>query len=125
MSKMENVFVKAEELATDVKEYVNNRIAYAKLGVAEKSSKLLSQLITVAVLAIVLLFILIFGSASAAYALSAWIGQPYSGFLIVAGFYLLIGIIIWIARDRMLRIPIMNSLIRILFTEEEQHHEKN
>ena len=69
----------------------------------------------------VLLFSLfiIFGSIAAALALSAWIGKMYAGFLIVAGIYLLIGIIVWNARERLLRIPIMNSIINQMFKEDD------
>ncbi|MBK9381429.1 MAG: hypothetical protein IPN39_08865 [Chitinophagaceae bacterium] len=46
------------------------------------------------------------------------------GFVIVAGVILVVGLILWLSRDRLLRIPIMNKLIEALF-EPEEDDEKN
>jgi hypothetical protein len=45
------------------------------------------------------------------------------GFMIISGLILLLGLWGWISRDRWLRIPIMNLLIRALFKDEP--HEKD
>ena len=116
---MESTFAKVEELADHVKDYVKTKIASAKLSVAEKTSKLISNLIAALIVAGVFLLFILFGSIAGALALSAWIGKMYAGFLIVAGIYLLIGIIVWNARERLLRIPIMNSIINQMFKEDD------
>jgi hypothetical protein len=51
--------------------------------------------------------------------LSDWIGKPYSGFLIVAGFYLILGIIVWITRGKFIRYPVMNAIIKQLQAKDE------
>jgi len=120
---MESTFAKVEELADHVKDYVKTKIASVKLNAAAKTSKLISNLIAGLIVAGVFLIFIIFGSIAAALALSAWIGKMYAGFLIVAGIYLLGGIIVWSSRERLLRIPIMNSMISQLFKDDE--NEKN
>jgi|SRR6185369_16535201 len=121
---MESTFAKVEELADHVKNYVKTKIASAKLSVAEKTSRLISNLIAGLVVAGVFLLFILFGSIAGALALSAWIGKMYAGFLIVAGIYLLIGIIVWNARERLLRIPIMNSMISQLFKDDENEKDQ-
>ena len=116
---MESTFTKIEELADHVKDYVKTKITSVKLNAAARISKLISNLIAGLVVASVFLLFIIFGSVAGALALSAWIGKMYAGFLIVAGIYLLLGIVVWTGRERILRIPIMNSLIHQLFKEDE------
>lgn len=119
MMFMETTFAKFEELADHVKDYVRTKVETVKLTAAAKTSKVISNLIAGLIVAAVFSLFVVFGSVAAAFAISAWIGKMYAGFLIVAGVYLLIGLIIWNMRETILRIPIMNSFIRQLFKEEE------
>jgi hypothetical protein len=116
---MENSFEKWEGLTDHVKEYINTRVELTKLHLAEKTSMVISQLIAITVVALFFLFVLIFGSIAGAWALSNWIGKPYAGFLIVAGIYLVLGIIVWVARGKLLRYPIMNAIIRQLQKKDD------
>jgi hypothetical protein len=52
--------------------------------------------------------------------LGEWIGKIWAGFLVVACFNLLIGIIIWFAREKLIRVPVMNALIQQLFKYDEE-----
>jgi len=115
---MEEQMTGIRGLAAAVKEYVNTRVDSVKLSAAEKTSLIISDLVAGAIVAVVFLFVLAFASIAGAMALSAWIGKPWSGFLIVAGIYLLIGIITWSAKERMIRIPVMNNIIQQLFKHD-------
>ncbi len=110
-------------LAAAAKEYVNTRVDSMKLSAAEKTSLIISDLVAGAIVAVVFLFVLVFASIAGAMALSSWIGKPWSGFLIVAGIYLLIGIVIWTGKERMIRIPVMNKIIHQLFKNDEADEE--
>jgi Fe2+ transport system protein B len=121
---MNETFAKAEQLAGHVKEYVNTKIELAKLSIAEKSSQVIANLVAGFIVAIVFIFFLVFASVAAAYALSEWIGKTYAGFLIISGCYLVIGMLVWAGRIRLIQIPIMNSIIRQLFNNESPD-EKN
>ena len=117
---MENTFAKVEELTNSVKEYVNNSIESAKLTVAEKSSLVIANL--AGALIMLLFFILFVGFASVALAisLSEWIGKPWAGYLIVAGLHLLLILVIWSARSRLIRFPVMNMILKQLFRSDEE-----
>ncbi len=117
---MEKTFAKVEELADTVKEYVNNRIDCAKLTAAEKSSAVIAALIAGLIIALVFMFFVVFAGIALSLVLGEWIGKTWAGFLIVAGFYFLLGMITWTARDKMIRLPIMNALIKQLFGEEDE-----
>ncbi len=121
---MEKTFAKVEEMAEHVKEYVNNHISSAKISVAEKTSGMLANIIALAVALTVFLFFIIFSSVALAFVFAKLTGEYYWGFLIVAGIYLLIGILVWATREKLLRMPIMNSILKQLFKEEEDDDEK-
>ena len=117
---MEKVFAKMEELTDSVKEYVNTRVESVKLYVSEKSSALVANLVAGMLVAAVFLFFLIFAGIALALVLGEWTGKLWAGFLIVAGIYLLFGIIVWIAREKIIRLPVMNAMIKQLFSNDDE-----
>lgn len=123
---MEEVFTRLEQLAGHVKEYINNRLDAAKLNVAEKTSKSTATVLAFMGVLVFLFLFIIFTGIAIAYALSEWTGKLYWGFLIVAGLYLAGGIIIWVARARLIQMPVMNAILRQLSPEKENNtHEED
>ena len=116
---MKETFEKVEGLTGHVKEYINTRVELTKLHLAEKSSLVVGNLIAFVIVGVIFLFVVVFGSIAGAWALSDMIGKPYAGFLIVAGFYLLLGIIVWLARGRLIRFPVMNAIIKMLHKKDD------
>lgn len=122
---MSDEFNRIESLLGQAKEYVNTRIAQFKLSVAEKISKTMATVIAGLVAALVFFLFLVFAGVAAAIALGQWTGYMWLGFLIIAAVYLLMAIIVWKAKDRLLALPIMNAIIGRLFDEEEVEDEKD
>lgn len=116
---MEETIAKAEQLAGHIKEYVNVKIESVKLDAAEKSSKIIANAIAMLIILFILFLAIGFASIAAAYAISDKIGKTYTGFLIVSGIYLAIGIIIYMMREKLIRIPVMNSIIQELFKHDK------
>ena len=113
---------KVESLLDQVKEYANTRIAQMKLSAAEKISKVISDLVASFVAGLVFFFFLLFASVAGAIAIGQYLDSLWLGFLLIAGFYLLMSIIIWKLKDKLLRIPLMNSIIEKMFgnTSEDE-----
>ena len=120
---MSDEFKKIESLLEDAKEYVNTRIAQAKLSVAEKVSKLIARIIAGLIAGLVFIFFLLFISIASAIAIGQALNNSWLGFLIIGATYFLLGIIIWKAKDRLLRIPLMNAIINSLFSHDKKHEE--
>lgn len=120
---MEKLFAKAEDLADSIKEYINLRIAAIKLTTAEKSSAVVANIIAGTVAAMVMCLFVVFASIALAIGLGVWLNNSWAGFLIVAGLYLLMGIIVWTARGKLIRLPVMNALIQQLFTNTDEADE--
>jgi hypothetical protein len=122
---MEKAFAKAEELADTLGEYINTRIRSVKLEAAEKSSVVMADVLSGMIVAVGFIFFIGLGSIALSYGIGEWIGEIWAGFLIVACIYLVTGILVWIMREKLFRIPITNELIRQLFRnedEEDQNH---
>ncbi|GAB2824369.1 phage holin family protein [Ferruginibacter profundus] len=120
---MEKAFAKAEELAGTIKEYVNTTIESAKLNAAEKSSAIIANTMAGAIAAVVFILFIVFAGIALALGLGEWLQKIWAGFLIVAALYLLLGILVWNAREKLLRLPIMNAFIKQLFTSGEDEED--
>jgi uncharacterized membrane protein len=121
---MTDFFLKTEELAKHIKEYVDTKVQHTKLLVAEKASRIISDLIARTVVLVLMVLFVLFASIALAFALAEWTGALWAGFLIVAGIYLLIVIIVWSGRERFIRVPVMNNIVKQLFSEESKEDEK-
>lgn len=117
---MEKLFSKIEALTGSVKEYVNARIESVKLNAVEKSSVVISNAIARMMVAVVFIFFIGLASVALSIILGEWIGKAWAGFLVVAGLYLLIGVLVWVGKEKLIRLPVMNALIRQLFNNDEK-----
>lgn len=122
---MSETLKKVEELTDHVKDYITTKVEITKLRLAEKTSITIGNIIAALVVAVLFLFVILFGSIAGAWALSDWIGKNYAGFLIVAGFYFLVAIIVWCARGKLIRFPVMNAIIKMLHKKDDDEQEKN
>ncbi len=111
---------KLSSFAEDLHEYINIRFSLGRLKTAEKLSILAGRLMAGMVLAFTAGLFLILVSIALAIVVGKWLDNQWLGFLIVAAFYLLIGIIVWLARGPLIQLPVMNSLIHQLFAEDEE-----
>lgn len=117
---MSEEFRKFESVADQLKAYVSTRVSQAKLSLAEKVSNLAATMIAMLMTALVFFLFLTLLCVAAALLIGQWLGSLWLGFLIVAGIVLITGLILWLAKDRLFRIPIMNALLEAMFENEEE-----
>jgi hypothetical protein len=110
---------KIENLFDHARDYINIRADEAKLSIAEKASGIAAMVIATTVVNVIFLLALIFAGAAGAVALGQWLDSYWLGFLLVAGIYFLAGLFVWVARERLIRIPVMNAIIRQLFKNND------
>lgn len=116
---MSEEFKNVESLIDQLKAYVNTRVAQVKLSVAEKASGLAASVVAMLLSALVFFLFLTLVSVAAALLIGQWLGSLWLGFLLVAGVVLVIMLLIWVMRERLLRLPIMNSMIESMFEIDE------
>jgi len=103
-----------EDLFYKVKDYVNTRIELLKLKSVNKVSSILSKAITTVISLVLVFMVFLFLSAGLALYLGEVLGHYYYGFFIVGGFYIIIGLILIMARKAIFKRPFANWLIRTL-----------
>ena len=111
---MENQPTNVEELFEKLKDYGETRIDLLKLKTVNKVSGFLSNLITSIFLIVLLFMVITFLFIGLALLLGTWLGHAYWGFLIMSALFIIIGLVLYSARDKVLRTPISNSLIKSL-----------
>lgn len=111
---MENQSSPVESLIDRVKIYVETRIDLLRLKAIDKSSSFLSLLISMVVVILISFIFIMLLNIGVALLIGELIGKSYYGFFIVAGFYLLIGVVLFMFRNKWLKAPIANSMIKNL-----------
>ena len=111
---MENQSGSVESLIDRVKSYVETRIELLKLKAIDKSSSFLSYLILIVLIIGIGFTVFILLSIALALFIGDLLGRSYYGFLIVAGFYIIAGLVVLIFRRRWIKAPIANSMIKNL-----------
>jgi sterol desaturase/sphingolipid hydroxylase (fatty acid hydroxylase superfamily) len=97
-----------------LKEYAETQIKLAKYEAIDRSSKILSSVITDIVIAVALVLTFLFLSLAVAFLLSIWLGSYWAGFGCMAGIYLLIAIIIILAKDKIQK-PLIDMFVKKFF----------
>jgi len=111
---MESKLTSVEELFYKLKDYGDTRLDLFKLKAINKVSGFLSTLIVSIILIVLLFLVLICISVGLALLIGSWLGSSYWGFFIVGAIYIIIGLILFSGRNKFLKTPVSNMLIKEL-----------
>lgn len=111
---MENKTTSVEELFYKLKEYGDTRLDLFKLKSINKASGFFSSVVMGLILAVILFMVLTFISIGAALLIGFLLGKMFYGFFIIALIYIIIGLILYSGREKILRAPVSNKLIKEL-----------
>lgn len=112
--KLENI----EELIVSLKSYTTSTIEIIKLEAVERTSSIAANFISGLIIGLVVVLFAFFSSLGICLYLSELLDNTYWGFGIVAGAYLLLGIVLIIGRKKLLNKPIRDKFIQELFQEQ-------
>ena len=105
------------QLVDVLKHYIGLQSEYVKLDVIEKVVRLLTAATLALVLALAVVFILIFLSFAAASALTPCTGAV-GAYSIVAGFYLMVLVVVVLKRKSWIERPLVKFLANLLLNNE-------
>ncbi|MFA9390175.1 MAG: phage holin family protein [Prolixibacteraceae bacterium] len=111
---------KIEDLIEDLKRYTVTSIELFKLEATDSASALVSELISKVVIGIIVLLFAFFLSLGICFYLSDLFGNNYLGFGMVAGFYLLLGIVLIIGRKKLLINPVREKIIQEMMSSKKE-----
>jgi hypothetical protein len=112
-----------DELSENIKAYIKLKTDLLKVSLTEKLSLITSALLLSVIFFILFLFITLFISVAFIFWYRDHAGPLYVGALIVAGFYLIVGGIVFLVRNRLFVDPLVSKISQILLEEDED--EKN
>lgn len=94
-------FLKLDGIVDNLLKLVESKIELAKIEIKKDLSKFIAKALVATILVALGFLFFIFLNLGLAVLMSAWIGEPYSGFLIVSGFYLILFLIFLLTKDRL------------------------
>lgn len=105
----------AGETAEYARQYVKLQLDYLRLETAEKVAKATSSLVaTLAVATLGLIALLMLTIAAGFYLGGLWHSYPLA-FLCISAFYVLLALLVWMFKDRLLTNPLLTNIIRSFF----------
>jgi uncharacterized membrane protein len=103
-----------QNLVDHIKEYFETRIDLVKTDAADRLSSAVSSIASICILVVTGLFFLFFMSAGCAWLIGHYAGNAAIGFFSVGAFYLLVSIVIYAKRDTLIKIPVINAVLKQL-----------
>ena len=111
MEKEPNILGSLFEKATD---YVETNVELLKLKAVDKSSDVISSVISAIVMLMIGSLFIILLNIGIALWIGDLLGKAFYGFLIVAGFYLIIALIFHFSRHKLVKKPLADLIIKKL-----------
>jgi len=107
-------------LISGVKRYLHLQRDFVMLTLAEKLTVLLTVLLAGGIVLLLAAMVLLFASLAVGAQLGQWLDSASLGYCIVAAFYLVVGIVVWLNRRRWIANPIANFLATLLMEDETE-----
>jgi hypothetical protein len=115
---LEELQENVEDIQENAKAYIESNIAYYKLWGFKVAMKSTTLIFKFALIAICLTIVLLFVSVAGALALGNLFGSYVLGFLTVAGIYLVLALLLFLIKDKIVEGPILEKFSEIFFNED-------
>ncbi|MGQ1889818.1 phage holin family protein [Thermophagus sp. OGC60D27] len=119
----ENITRDLEELKKEVEEYVQVRIDLTKLHIAGELSRFFSGIMAKTVLLYLFFFVFMFFSLAVAVLVGNQLGSYALGFSLTALFFLVVAIIFWFLRKKIIERHVVKRFIELMFPKFDHNEE--
>ncbi len=120
----QNLNTSFKEAASELKDYLDLQIKYQKMQAAKKTSMISSfSALFLILFAIAIGFTLFFSFAFVWWYSNGDTSKMYEGYLIIAGFYLLLAVIVFLFRKQLLFNPIRKFLTDLFFEDNNEENQ--
>ena len=106
-----------EAIQENAKAFIETNIAYYKLWGFKVAMKSTTLMLKFFLIAICLMIVLLFISIAGAMALGQLFGSYPTGFLAVAGIYLVLALLLFLVKDKIVEGPILEKFSEIFFND--------
>ena len=106
-----------ELIQENAKAFIETNIAYYKLWGFKVAMKSTTLILKFFLIAICLMIVLLFVSVAGAFAVGKLLDSYALGFLIVAGVYLILALLLFLVKDKIVEGPILEKFSEIFFND--------
>ena len=114
---LEEISENLEEIQENTKAYLDKSMAYYKLWGFKVAMKSTTLALKFFLIAICLMIVLLFVSIAGALSLGQILGSYTFGFLIIAGIYLVLAMLLFLIKDKIVEGPILEKFSEIFFND--------
>jgi ABC-type multidrug transport system fused ATPase/permease subunit len=107
----------AEEVQENAKAFIESNIAYYRLLGFKIAIKSTTMLLKIFLITICVVMVLLFFSIAGALAIGSSLNSNSLGFLIVGGIYLVLGLVIYLIKNKIVEKPIIDIFSDIFFDD--------
>ena len=115
---LEEIKENVEDIQDNAKAYIESNLAYYKLWGFKVAMKSTTLALKFSLIAICLIIVLLFVSVAGAMSLGNAFGSYPLGFLAVAGIYLVLALLLFLVKDKIVEGPILEKFSEIYFNED-------
>jgi hypothetical protein len=108
-----------DDVVSHAKDYIKTNVDLFALNVADKTSSFASGTVFYIFLAVIGVFFMFFFSVGTAFALAPVVGGLHISFFFLAGFYLLLAVLAVLMKDKWIKTPVANRIIKQLFKDNK------
>ncbi|HEY5465334.1 MAG TPA: hypothetical protein VIJ95_18920 [Hanamia sp.] len=112
---MESKTTDVEELFNKLKEYIETTADLFKLKGIKKASGFFSTFAVTVIFSALLFLIIMLASIGFALLIGTWLGKTYYGFFVMAGVFIIIGLVLYSRRNKSVKTTVSDRLIKELF----------
>ena len=120
---MENIASNVALLYKKAEQYSKTSLELLKLQTVEKTSEVISSLAVVISISIIVGMFSLFVNIGISFFIGNLLKNNALGFFIVSGFYFILGIIVFIFRKSLIKIPIDNLIVSKLLREKNSSND--
>ncbi len=120
MDSLKDLRESAEDLFERITEHIEARWNMAVLQTADKTADIVSSIVAVLIVAVFGGMVVLFGSIALAWWIGESTGSVAAGFGLVALGYALITLLLFLVRDKFIKIPILNTFIKRFYYKPEE-----
>jgi preprotein translocase subunit SecY len=111
----DNIATPVEVLFEKVSDYGKTTIELLKLKAIDKSANVVSSLVSKMILMLVVAMFVLTATTALALWLGELLGKTYHGFLVVAGLYIFIAILLYAFRNQWIKKPVSDLVIKQMY----------
>lgn len=106
-----------QAIQENAKAFVESNVAYYKLWGFKVAMKSTTLILKFALIAMCLMIVMLFVSIAGAFAIGKLLDSYALGFIIIAGIYLILALLLFLVKDKIVEGPILEKFSEIFFND--------